>query len=145
MRPILLLALVASSSFVFQASPLNAQIPTPESVLGFAPGADFELATYEESIDYFERLAASSDRIQLVNVGTTSEGRDWWIALISSPENLRDFERYREIADRLAHPADLDDGTALTLARSGKAIVDISGGLHASEAASLLGLLGPCE
>jgi hypothetical protein len=120
---------------VLTAIPAAAQIPTPESVLGFKPGADFELATYEQSLDYFQRLDASSDRITMVRVGRTSEGRDWWLALISSPENLRDVERYREIADRLAHPADLTDETAMALSREGLAIVDISGGLHASEAA----------
>ena len=71
----------------------------------------------------------------MLTVGRTSEGRDWWVALISSPENLRDVERFREIADRLAHPADLTDEMAHRLAREGKAIVDISGGLHASEVA----------
>jgi Zinc carboxypeptidase len=120
----------------------DAQIPTPQSVLGFVPGADFELANYEESVDYFQRLAASSDRITILKVGRTSEGRDWWLALISSPENLRDVERFRDIADRLAHPAELDDASALALARSGKAIVDISGGLHASEAAGAQHTIG---
>ncbi len=112
-----------------------AQIPTPESVLGFAPGADFELATYEQSIDYFQQLAASSDRIQMVRTGRTSEGRDWWIAVISSPENLAALDRYKGIADRLAHPAGLTDDAARQLSLEGKAIVDISGGLHASEVA----------
>ena len=43
-------------------SALSAQsLPTPESVLGFRPGADFHLATYEESLDYFQRLHAASD------------------------------------------------------------------------------------
>ena len=68
------------------AAGLRAQIPTPESVLGFRPGADFELATYEESIDYFQRLDAASDRITMLRVGRTSEGRDWWVALISTPQ-----------------------------------------------------------
>jgi len=122
-------------AFLLGAGPLASQLPTPESILGFKPGADFELATYEESIDYFERLDAASDRITMLRVGRTSEGRDWWIALISSPENLAAVERYRVLADRLAHPADLTDELAQELAREGKAIVDISGGLHASEAA----------
>jgi len=129
-------SLIGPIAFLSLATPGTAQgIPTPESVLGFHPGADFKLATYEESIDYFHRLDEASDRITLVRTGRTSEGRDWWIALISSAENLRDVDRYREIADRLAHPADLTDDEARDLAESGRAIVDISGGLHASEVA----------
>ncbi len=76
-------------------------IPTPESVLGSRVGADFFLATYEESMAYFQQLAAASDRIQLVEVGRTSEGRPWSIALISTAENIANVDRYRDIALRL--------------------------------------------
>jgi hypothetical protein len=110
-------------------------IPTPESVLGFEVGADFRLARYEESLDYFRRLDAASDRIRLVEVGRTSEQRRWYFALISSPDNLANVERYREIAQRLAHPQDLTDGEARRLVSEGKPIVHIDGGLHASEVA----------
>ncbi|MDA0328089.1 MAG: M14 family metallopeptidase [Gemmatimonadetes bacterium] len=135
------LSVSALAISVFTA-PLAGQIPTPESVLGFVPGADFHLATYEESIDYFQRLDAASDRLTMVRVGRTSEGRDWWIGLISTPDNLRDAERYRRIADQIAHPAELTDALARELAREGKAIVDISGGLHASEAAGAQHTIG---
>src|SRR5215468_5358640 len=77
-------------------------IPTPESVLGHKPGDDFYLATYDESLDYFKKLDAATDKLQLLNVGKTSEGRDWYIALISTAENLRNLDRYREIAKRIA-------------------------------------------
>ncbi len=110
-------------------------LPTPESALGFQVGADFKLASYDESLNYFRRLEAASDRLKLVEAGRTSEGRQWYIALISSAENLADLERHRSIAQRLAHPSDLTDQQARRLARQGKALVDISGGLHASEAA----------
>ncbi|MGH7504439.1 MAG: M14 family zinc carboxypeptidase, partial [Longimicrobiales bacterium] len=113
----------------------QAPVPTPESVLGFAPGADFKLADYDDAIEYFRRLDAASDKLRLIEVGRTSRGRPWYLALISSPENLARIERYREIAQRLAHPAGLTDAEAHSLAREGRAFVDISGGLHASEVA----------
>ena len=55
--------------------------------------------------------------------------------MISSPENLANVERYREISLQLAHPDDLTDDEARRLAGEGKAIVAIDGGLHASETA----------
>ena len=110
-------------------------IPSPESVLGFQVGDDFKLATYDESLNYFQQLDAASDRITMVHIGRTSEGRDWYFALISSPQNLVEVERYRTIGQRLAHPADLTDAEARQLARDGKVIVHIDGGLHASEVA----------
>jgi len=112
------------------------QIPTPESVFGFEVGADFELINYEQSLAYFERLAAASDRIELQEIGRTSFGRPWHVALISSAANLRDAERYRQISRQLAYPADdMTDEDARALARQGKAIVHIDGGMHASEVA----------
>jgi len=104
-------------------------------VLGFQPGADFHLATYEESIAYFRALDAASDRVRLLDVGRTTLGRDWILAAISSTENLERLDHYREVARRLAHPEGLDDTAAHALAREGKALVDISGGLHATEVA----------
>lgn len=120
------------------ATPLSAQhapLPTPESVLGFAPGADYKLARYEESVAYFRKLAAATDRMKLLEVGKTSEGRPWVLAVISSPENLADLERLRATAQRIAHPDGLTDAEARRLAADGKVFVDISGGLHASEVA----------
>ena len=135
MRLLRVFLIAAVASFALTQSVL-AQIPTPESVLGFEVGADFELANYEQSLDYFQRLAAASDRVQLQEIGVTSFGRPWHIALVSSAENLRDAERYRDIAHQLAYPAaDMSDEDARALAQEGKAIVHIDGGLHASEVA----------
>jgi hypothetical protein len=111
-------------------------IPSPESVLGFRPGDDFKLATYEQSIEYFRQLDQASDHLRMVDVGRTSEGRPFYLALISSPENLAQVEHYREISYRLAHPADLSDTEARELAAEGKAIVHIDGAVHASESAA---------
>ena len=116
-------------------SDASAQVPSPESVLGHTVGEDFFLATYEESLDYFRALAAASDRVRLVLVGESSFGRPVYIALISDPSNLAQLERHREIAQRLAHPRDLNEQDARRLADEGRAIVWIDGGLHASEVA----------
>lgn len=123
------------SGGVAASATAQSAIPTPESVLGSRVGADFFLATYEESMTYFQQLAAASDRIQLVEVGRTSEGRSWSIALISAAENLANVDRYRDIALRLTRPDELTDQTARALAQQGKAIVHIDGGLHATEVA----------
>lgn len=110
-------------------------IPSPESVFGFAPGADLKLATYDQVLAYFRQMDAASDRVRLVEAGTTSQGRTFFFALVSSPANLANLDRLREIARRLAHPDGLTDDEARKLAREGKAFVHIDGGLHSSEVA----------
>ena len=110
-------------------------VPDPKSTFGFEPGADYKLATYEQSIEYFKKLDAASKYLTLVEAGRTSQGRPMYFALISSPDNLAHIERYREIAQRLAHPAGLSEQEARRLAIEGKAFVHIDGGLHATEVA----------
>jgi hypothetical protein len=114
---------------------LIAQVPTPESVLGHKPGDDFFLATYDESLGYFQKLAASTDKLKLVRVGKTTRGLDWYIAYISSAKNLAELDKYKETAKKLALVKGLSDADARALARTGKAIVHIDGGLHATEVA----------
>jgi len=118
------------------AVPATAQVPTPESVLGYTVGADFHLASYDDAIAYFERLDAATDELTLVHVGETSFGNPVHVAFISSADNLANLERYREIAVRLAHPQGLTDDEARALAREGKAIVHIDGGVHSTEVAT---------
>ncbi len=123
-------------SFLFMTLLASAQsIPTPESVLGHKPGDDFYLASYDESRDYFRKLAAASDRVKIISAGKTTRGLDWEIAIISSPQNLAQLDKYKDISRRLAQGRGLTDESAKALAREGKAIVHIDGGLHSTEVA----------
>ncbi len=129
--PLLSLALLfVSASLVAQSG-----IPTPESVLGFKPGAELKLATYDQTIDYFKKLDAASKQMTMVPMGTSSQGRTYYVALISSERNLSKVDRYREIARRLASPEELTESAARALAREGKALVHVDGGLHSTEVA----------
>jgi hypothetical protein len=110
-------------------------VPAPESVFGFKAGADNKLATYEQSIAYFRKLAASSKYLQLMEAGKTTLGRTIYFALISDPKNLAKIDRYREIAQLLAHPEGISDEQAHKLAMEGKAFVHLDGGCHATEVA----------
>ena len=58
-----------------------------------------------------------------------------YFAVISSAENLANIDRYRQMAQRLAHPQGLSEDDARRLARDGKAIVHLDGGLHSTEVA----------
>ena len=123
-----------SAQVTFTTNPLPS-VPTPESVLGHQPGDDFYLANYDESRAYFQKLAASSNRVKLITVGKTTRGLDWEIAIISSPENLANLDKYKDISRKLADGRGLSAAEAHELARQGKAIVHIDGGLHSSEVA----------
>jgi hypothetical protein len=111
----------------------HAQLTTPKEFLGFDFGDDYQLANYQKISAYWKTLAAESDRMVVEEFGTTAEGRPMLVAIISSPENLRDRDRFKEISRRLALAEGLTDDGARALAREGRAVVWIDGGLHGTE------------
>ena len=128
-----LFSLLVCAVWLSTALPAQRRLPAPAAVFGFEPGADNKLATYDQVVDYFKRVDAASDRVRLVEAGTSTQGRTYYFALVSSKKNLERVDHYREIARRLAHPEGLTDQDARRLAREGKAFVHIDGGLHSTE------------
>jgi hypothetical protein len=110
-----------------------APVTTPQQEFGASIGDDYFLATYAQLEEYWKKLDRQSDRMQLVDIGRTEEGRVQWMAIISAPENLTQLDRYKDISRRLSLAEGLTDDQARALAVEGKAVVWIDGGLHASE------------
>jgi hypothetical protein len=131
--PAVCLGAAALTAQVRPAAP--ARVPEPQDVFGFQPGADYKLASHEQIVEYFRALDAASDRIVVEDIGTSTEGRPMILAVISSEANIKNRARHQEIARRLALTRGVDDAQARALAREGKAIVWIDGGLHATEVA----------
>jgi hypothetical protein len=127
--------ILAVAFFAVGAFAGSAEVPAPADVIGFAPGTDYKLAHYEAIARYFHALDEASDRVAVETIGESTLGKPLLLALISSPENLLRRDRYREISRRLALAKELDEEEARALAREGKAVIWIDGGLHATEVA----------
>lgn len=122
------------STILFNPDFLNAQsVPSPKEHFGFNIGDNYRLATYSQTEDYFKKIASKSDRVKLVEIGKTEEGRSQYMLIVSSPVNLQNLAKYKEISQKLARAEDLSDDQAKALAEQGKAVVWIDGGLHATE------------
>ena len=110
------------------------QVPTPESVLGFEPGADYKLANWDQVRGYYEELDAASDRVQMQTIGTTSMGQSMEMLVLSSADNLANLDRWRDISSTLAR-ARVAEERAQELAADGRAVVWIDAGMHSTERA----------
>ena len=134
MRPSRLAFVLAATILSVAPTIVSAQrITSPREHFGFSIGDDYRLATYTQFSAYFEKLARESDRMELDTIGRTAEGRPQLMGIISSPANLARKARYKEIAARLARAEGVSEEEARALAKEGKAIVWIDGGLHATE------------
>ena len=111
------------------------QIPSPEEGIGFQMGADYKIADYTQITNYLKILDEKSDRVQMRQIGTSVLGKPLYLLFISSAENLKNLEKWREISEKLSR-ARIDEKEAQKLSQEGKAIVWIDGGIHSSEKAA---------
>ncbi|HKD81506.1 MAG TPA: M14 metallopeptidase family protein [Candidatus Angelobacter sp.] len=126
--------LLAISAIAFAQK--TSHIPTPSEVLGFEVGADRKLADYRQISAYFKALAAASDRVEVEVLGKTTLGEEMFMAVISTPENLRNKARYQEIARKLADPRGLSKEQIDALANEGKGILLLTCNIHSTEIGS---------
>ncbi len=117
-------------------SPATSRLVTPAQFVGHPIGEDRKLVRYGRIVEYFEMLAAASDRVRLVEVGKTTLAGRMIAAVVSSPAALKASDQYREIARQLQQARDVDEHRARQLAERGKAIVAITLNLHSTEIAS---------
>src|SRR2546421_5283091 len=164
---LLLAAFVIQSDALLHPSVASAQnrMPEPKDVLGFTPGDDRKLASWAKVVEYFQKLAAASDRVKFEEIGKSTMGAPFVYATISAPENLAQLDEYKNIQRQLADPRILADGLdnadtrsrgqaenaswarqnwpradrkATDLVKAGKTVVAITCGIHSTEVGSYL-------
>jgi hypothetical protein len=110
-------------------------VPAPKEVIGFTPGDDRKLASWSQIVDYFKRLQQSDRRLILNDLGKTTLGRPFVVAMISSPANLANISRLQEIQRKLADPRLIGsrDAEAEKLIAEGRTVVLITCGIHSTE------------
>ena len=97
---------------------MSRAVQSPEDFFGFQLGTDRKLARWDKIVEYFWQL----DKLPTVKVeelGKSTEGNPFLVALISSPENIKNIDRIKEISLRLAHPEVEDRWKCTILTRAG--------------------------
>ncbi len=110
-------------------------ITPPDEFFGHQLGADRILARWDRMVEYFELLEEESDRIEVSNLGPSTEGHPFLLVTISSPENIANLNRIAEISRTLADPRGVQEAQIEAMISEGKAVVSQSLGLHSTEVA----------
>ena len=126
-------ALLSLSLFAVTIFAQAQNVPSPKSHFGFNIGDNYQLANYTQTEAYLQKLAAASNKMKLQSIGTTEEGRNQYMVIVSDPANLSKLAKYKSISQQMARAEGLSDAEAQQLANEGKAVVWIDGGLHANE------------
>jgi len=114
-----------------------AQVRQPEAVIGHQVGADYKLTRYETIREYFEHVADNSRRVNVREIGVTTEGRNMFIAEITddaSPARMdKAMAHQKQIADPRLIKSQQQENDLVTNA---KVVVLVNCNLHSTEIAS---------
>ncbi|MEK7751931.1 MAG: M14 family metallopeptidase, partial [Acidobacteriota bacterium] len=85
-------------------------------------------------VDYYQLLEKQGGgKLKVVNMGPSTQGNPFLLVIISSPKNLANLDRLREVNARISDPRGLAEQEVRKLAAEGKAVICQSMSLHASE------------
>src|SRR4030095_5297887 len=83
---------------ILLSTAIVAQVPSPQSLLGFHPTADKTIADWTQITNYFSRRDAASNRVAVKEIGKTTLGKPLIVAFISAADNIKNLERYRQMS-----------------------------------------------
>ena len=112
---------------------MSTVVTSPDQFFGFTMGTDGKMARWDKIVRYFQLLESQSSRMKVVDMGPTTEGNPFLLAIISSPSNLASLEQYRIMNLRLNDPKRTTEKDLETILDEGKAVVCQSMSFHATE------------
>ncbi|WP_114748287.1 M14 family metallopeptidase [Pleomorphovibrio marinus] len=89
------------------------KVPTPASHLGFEVGEWH--ASHDQVVSYFRSLAASSDRLSLIEYGKSYEMRPLVMLVVTSPSNQSDLETIKSNRSGLRNGQTFDQSQEIPL------------------------------
>jgi len=113
-------------------------VPTPASVIGFAPGTDRKLPEWKQVVAYFHTLEKASPRIQVHTLGKTTLGRPFVAAYIADSATIANLAHYRGIQRLLSDPRLTTPGQVTRLQVDGKLVILVTSSIHSTEVGGIL-------
>jgi Zinc carboxypeptidase len=109
------------------------QVPTPEQFFGFPMGAEKKLAAWDKIVEYFQTVDRLSDRVVVQELGKTTMGKPYIMAIVSAPETIANLPAFQAQQRKLADPRKTTDEEAARIAREGKVVLLVGTNVHATE------------
>ncbi|SEL92912.1 M14 family zinc carboxypeptidase [Parapedobacter koreensis] len=111
-------------------------VPSPLKHFGEIVGAPGIMYNTTQIYGYFSKLAETSDRVSMTQVGTTEEGRPIQLIVIADEQTMNNLDHYKAQLAKLADPRKLSPAEAATIIGQAKPIYFLNGGLHSPETGS---------
>ena len=119
---------------VLGGSAQQAAVQGPEQFFGFRMGTDNKLARWDRIVDYLKLVTAATDRVKFRELGKSTNGNPFIALEISSPDTLKDLDRYKQLQRKLYFQGGAPSDTERDqIFRDGKAVVVVTTTIHATE------------
>ncbi|MBA3296339.1 MAG: hypothetical protein H0U19_05335, partial [Acidobacteria bacterium] len=113
--------------------PASDTVPSPLKVLGRIVGTPGELNYSKDIYRYYEAIDKASNRITMLNIGKTEEGRDMVLLVVADEATIRQIDKYKGMIASLTDPRKTTEEQARALIRTAKPIYWITSGMHSGE------------
>jgi hypothetical protein len=110
--------------------PASDKVPSPLKFLGYIPGEPGKMTYHKDIVRYLDALDKASDRVTLMKIGGSDEGRDMVAVAIADEATIKNLDKYRQITAQLTDPRKLSDAQAKQLIATGKPIYYATGSIH---------------
>ncbi|MDT0606944.1 M14 family zinc carboxypeptidase [Croceitalea rosinachiae] len=121
--------LSAQDYFFKKFQPFNAEIPSPETFLGYGIGEHH--TRHDLIVAYLTELARVSDRASIYEYGRTHEGRKLIMLTITTPENLKNLDNLKQ-----QHLAFTDPGQSVSNYNDVPVFINLAYNVHGNEPSS---------
>ncbi len=140
MRSPLAVSMLAGLVLVLTPSPrLTAQVPTFKEAVGHDFGE--RITQHHQMVRYLEQVAETSDRVAIEVQGRSWEGREFMLAIVTSPANHARIEAIKTYSVRLSDPRVTTVQQAESIMTEQPTIAWFGGSIHGFELSGSEGLL----
>jgi hypothetical protein len=127
-------SLVLGSGSQFATAQGPSGIQTPEQFFGFRIGSDNKLARWERIVEYLRQVDTASDRVQMRELGKSTNDNPFVVLEISAPETLKNLDRYKKLEQKLYFQGGAPtDAQREEIFAQGKLVIAITCSIHATE------------
>ena len=113
--------------------PASSTVPTPLKFLGYVPGTPGKMTYHADIVRYLQALDKASDRVTMMTIGKSDEGRDMVSVAIADEATIRGLDKYKQITAQLTDPRKTTEAQAKQLVATGKPIYYAMGSIHSTE------------
>ncbi|MGH7443876.1 MAG: M14 family zinc carboxypeptidase, partial [Longimicrobiales bacterium] len=116
--------------------PASSTVPTPVDVLGHVVGQPDVLHYPAEIYEYMRAVDAASDRVKVVSMGETEEGREMILVIVADEQTIANLDVHKQNLANLADPRITSEEEAQRLIGTTRPIYWATGAIHAPETGS---------